>query len=181
MYFCRKLVSESPFDLTARDSGVRQQPGTWSQCDIRQSIMPSEGERWSSVVHHTEFVIILWRNIWRWELVIQQNTIRSIARYLILGSWTLWRDGYFLLPIMSGMSLLHEPASSSICFIHISIYLKLRWPHIMHSATVLRTALNKMKTEGSGNIPVPITFLFIERLNKYLWRYASFNVLCLDT
>jgi len=47
----------------------------------------------------------------------------------------------------------------------------------MHSTTVLPTALNKMKTEGFGNIPVPITFLFIERLNKYLWRYACFYVL----
>lgn len=144
-------------------------------------MMSSGGERLSSVVHHTEFVIILWRNIWRWELVIQQNTIRNIARYLILGSWKLSRDGYFLLPIMSGMLLLQEPASSSICFVHIGIYLKMRCPHIMHSTTVLRTALNKMRTEGSGNIPVPITFLFIERLNKYLWRYASFYVLRLAT
>jgi len=124
MYFCRNLVSESSFDLTARDSVVRQQPRTRCRCDTRQSIMSSEGERWSSVVHHTEFVIILWQNIWRSELVIQQDTIRRIARYLILGSWTLWRDGYFLLPFMSGMLLLHEPASSGICLIYISIYLE---------------------------------------------------------
>lgn len=75
---------------------------------------------------------------------------------------------------MSGMLLLYEPASFGICFLHISIYMKMRWLPIMHSTTVLLTALNKMKTEGSGNIPVPITFLFIERLNKYLWKYASF-------
>ena len=125
-------------------------------------------------MHRTEFVTILWRNIWTWELVIQQDTIRRIARNLILGSWTLWRDGYFLLPSMTGMLLLHEPASSGICFVHISIYMKMRWLPVMHSTTVLLTTLNKMKTEDSGNIPVPITFLFIERLNKYLWKYASF-------
>jgi hypothetical protein len=136
--------------------------------------MSIEVERRSSVVHSPEFVTILWRNIWRWELVNQQVTIRSIARNLILGSWTLWRDGYFLLPRMSGMLLLHEPTSSGICFVHISIYMKMRWLPITHSTTVLLTALNKMKTEGSGNIPVPITFLFIERLNKYLWKYAFY-------
>lgn len=161
-----------------RDSVVCQQPGTW-RCDTRQSIMSSEGERRSLVVHRTEFVTILWRNIWRWELVIQHDTIRRIARNLILSRWTLWRDGYFLIPNMSGMLLLHEAASSGICFVHISIYMKMQWLPIIHSTTVLLTALNKMKTEGSGNIPVPITFLFIERLNKYFWKYASFYALLL--
>jgi hypothetical protein len=61
MYFCGNLLSESPFDLTARDSVVCQQLGTSWRCDTRQSIMWSEGERWSSVVHHTEFVTILWQ------------------------------------------------------------------------------------------------------------------------
>jgi len=181
MYFCRNLLSESPFDLTARDSAACEQPGTWWRCDTQQSIISSEGERWSLVVHRTVYVTVLWRNIWRWELVIQQDTIRSIARNIILGRWTLWRDEYFLLPNMSGMLLLHEPASSGICFVHISIYMKMRWLPIMHSTTALLTALNKIKTEGSGNIPVPITFLFIERLNKYLWKYTSCYVLLLVT
>jgi hypothetical protein len=112
--------------------------------------------------------------------VIQQDTVKSVARNLILGRWALRRDGYLLLPNMSGMLLL-VPASSSVCFVHISIYMKMRWFPIMHSITVLLTALNKMKTEGSGKIPVPITFLFIERLNKYSWNYASLYVLLLAT
>lgn len=81
----------------------------------------------------------------------------------------------------SGMLLLHEPASSGICLIHISIYGKMRCVPIMHSKTVLLSALNKTKTEDSGNIPVPITFLFIERLNKYMWKYTSFYVTLLAT
>lgn len=81
----------------------------------------------------------------------------------------------------SGMLLLHEPASSGICLIHTSIYGKMRRVPIMHSKTVLPSALNKIKTEDSGNIPVPIAFLFIERLNKYLWKYAYFYVMLLAT
>jgi hypothetical protein len=44
----------------------------------------------------------------------------------------------------------------------------------MYSETVEVVALNQMTAEGSGNIPTPITFLFIETLNKYFWKYASF-------
>ena len=91
----------------------------------------------------------------------------SVAKYLKIRS--------------SVMLLLHEPSSSGICLIHVSIYEKMRRVPVMHSKTVLLSALNKMKTEDSGNIPVPITFLFIERLNKYMWKYASFYVMLLAT